>query len=55
MHQAADRAELCEERNDSFGAIVSDLISPVGHGQANINLIEAAIAREGTAIRTRPT
>jgi hypothetical protein len=55
MHQAADRAELCEERNDSFGAIVSDLISPVGHVQAKINLIEAAIAREGTAIRTRPT
>jgi hypothetical protein len=51
MHQAADSAELCDERDDSLrnhslGAIVSDLISLVGHVQASIDLIEAAIARE---------
>ncbi len=48
MHQATDSAELCEERNDSFGAIVSDLICLVGHVQASIKLIEATIAREAS-------
>jgi hypothetical protein len=38
-----------------LGAIVSDLISLVGHVQASINLIEAAIAREGTEISARRT
>jgi hypothetical protein len=31
---------------ESFGAIVSDLISLVAHVQASIHLIEGAIARE---------
>jgi hypothetical protein len=35
-------------RDDSFGSIVTDLISLIGHVQASINLIEAAIVREGT-------
>ena len=34
--------------NESFEAIVSDLISLVEHVQASINLIEGAIARESS-------
>jgi len=48
MHQAANGAELGEERNKGFGAIVSDLISPVEHMKPGINLTEAAIAREAS-------
>jgi hypothetical protein len=36
-------------RDDSFGPVVSDLISLIGHVQASIKLIEAAIAREASA------
>jgi hypothetical protein len=47
MQHAADRVEHFEPQ-DSFGAIVSDLVSLVEHVQASINLIERAIAREIT-------
>jgi hypothetical protein len=40
MHNAAAGID------ESFGAIVSDLISLVEHVQASINLIEGAIVRE---------
>ena len=55
MHQAANGAELSEERNNCFGAIVSDLISPVEHVQPSINLTGAALAREASpSDRTKP-
>jgi hypothetical protein len=47
MQHAADRVERVEA-HDSFGAIVSDLLSLVEHVQASINLIERAIAQEAT-------
>jgi hypothetical protein len=47
MQHAADSVERFRA-HDSFGAIVSDLISLVEHGQSSINLIERAIARETT-------
>ena len=47
MQHAADGVERVEAQ-DSFGAIVSDLVSLVEHVQASINLIERAIAREIT-------
>jgi len=46
MQRAADRTTLCEAQSDSFGVILSELISLAGHVQASINLIEAAIARD---------
>ena len=33
-------------RDDSFGSVVSELISLIGHVQASIKLIETAIVRE---------
>jgi hypothetical protein len=47
MQHAADRVERVVA-HDSFGAIVSDLVSLVEHVQASINRIERAIAREAT-------
>ena len=47
MQRAADRVERFEAQN-SFGAIVSDLVALVEHVQASIGLIERAIAREVT-------
>jgi hypothetical protein len=47
MHHAADGVEHLEV-HDTFGAIVSDMISLVEHVQASINLVERAIAREIT-------
>jgi hypothetical protein len=43
MQHAADGVE-----RDSFGVIVSDLISLVEHVQASISIVERAIAREMT-------
>ena len=54
MHHAANGMELGEERNDNFGAIVSDLISLVGHVQASIDLVEAAIAQEADSGQDAP-
>jgi hypothetical protein len=53
MQHAADGVEGFEPHDsfgaqDSFRAIVSDLISLVEHVQASINLVERAIAREMT-------
>jgi hypothetical protein len=45
MQHAADKVEHFEAQ-DSFGTIVSDLVSLVEHVQASINLIERTIARE---------
>ena len=47
MQRATDSVERFGA-HDSFGAIVSDLISLVEHVQSSINLIERAIARETT-------
>jgi hypothetical protein len=47
MQRAANRVERLEA-HDTFGAIVSDLVLRVEHVQANIGLIERAIAREVT-------
>jgi hypothetical protein len=47
MQRATDSVERFGA-HDSFGAIVSDLISLVEHVQASINLVERAIAREIT-------
>jgi hypothetical protein len=47
MHQAANGAEFSEEPNNSFGMIVSDLISPVEHMQPSIDLT-GALAREAS-------
>jgi hypothetical protein len=46
MYNAANGTELSGEHSDGFGAIAANLFSLVEHVQANINLIEAAIARE---------
>ena len=46
MQNAADGAQRFEEYDDSFGAVVSSLISLVEHVQASIHLIEGAIVRE---------
>jgi hypothetical protein len=48
MQNAADGVERFEEYDDSFGTIVSNLISLVEQVQASIDLIEGAIARETT-------
>jgi hypothetical protein len=45
MQHAADSVERLEA-HDSFGTIVSDLVSLVEHVQASIGLIERAIAQE---------
>ena len=45
MQHAADGTEV---QTDSFGAIVSDLMALAGHVQANIAMIERAIAQEAT-------
>jgi hypothetical protein len=47
MQHAAHREERLEA-HDSFGMIVSDLVSLVEHVQASISLVERAIARETT-------
>jgi hypothetical protein len=47
MQHAADGVERFEA-HDSFGAIVTDLVSLVEHVQASIGLIERAIAQEMT-------
>jgi len=44
MERSASTA--VSERDDSFSSVVSDLISLMGHVQASIKLIEAAIVRE---------
>lgn len=45
MQHAADGVKRFEA-HDSFGVIVSDLVSLVEHVQASISLIERAIAQE---------
>lgn len=35
-----------DEGNDAHNLIVTDLVAPIGHVQASLRLIEAAIARE---------
>src|SRR5262249_19178841 len=47
MQHAADGMERVEA-HDSFGVIVSDLVSLVEHVQASISMIERAIAQEFT-------
>jgi hypothetical protein len=36
----------CEDRNDAYRSVVSDLAALIGHVQASLALIEQAIARE---------
>lgn len=55
MHNAAQDADLCEERGASFGNVVSDLISLIEHVQASIDLIEAEIAWETSAGGQEPS
>ncbi|MBR1161021.1 hypothetical protein [Bradyrhizobium elkanii] len=44
---AADRVAVrLDEGNDPYGLIVTDLVALIGHVQASLRLIEAAIARE---------
>jgi hypothetical protein len=44
---AADGVAAClDEGNDSYNLIVTDLVALIGHVQASLRLIEAAIARE---------
>ncbi|MVT71282.1 hypothetical protein GPL21_40420 [Bradyrhizobium pachyrhizi] len=44
---ASDRvAARLDEGNDPCGLIVTDLVALIGHVQASLQLIEAAIARE---------
>ncbi|MGN8546396.1 hypothetical protein ACQPTN_16675 [Bradyrhizobium sp. 13971] len=44
---AADRVAVrLDEGNDPTGLIVTDLVALIGHVQASLRLIEAAIARE---------
>ncbi|MFQ3458311.1 hypothetical protein PMN64_34025 [Bradyrhizobium sp. UFLA01-814] len=44
---AADRVAVrLDEGNDPPGLIVTDLVALIGHVQASLRLIEAAIARE---------
>ena len=35
-----------DDRNDAYHSVVTDLVSLIGHVQASLRLIEAAIARE---------
>ncbi|MGL3211879.1 hypothetical protein [Bradyrhizobium sp. BR 1433] len=51
---ASDRvAARLDEGNDPCGLIVTDLVALIGHVQASLRLIEAAIAREALP-RGRP-
>ncbi|WP_050426201.1 hypothetical protein [Bradyrhizobium tropiciagri] len=44
---AADGVAVClDEGNDPYSLIVTDLVALIGHVQASLRLIEAAIARE---------
>ncbi|MDH2387145.1 hypothetical protein [Bradyrhizobium sp. CER78] len=44
---AADGVAVClDEDNDPYSLIVTDLVALIGHVQASLRLIEAAIARE---------
>lgn len=44
---AADGVAAClDEANDPYNLIVADLVALIGHVQASLRLIEAAIARE---------
>ncbi|NEV02030.1 hypothetical protein FNJ47_41365 [Bradyrhizobium sp. UFLA 03-164] len=44
---AADGIAAClDEGNDPYNLIVTDLVALIGHVQASLRLIEAAIARE---------
>ena len=47
MSQEQGASVAIGSRDDSFGAVVCDLISLIGHVQASMKLIEAAIVREG--------
>jgi len=48
MQNAMERASSLArgDHDESFGSVVSDLICLIGHVQASIKLIEAAIVRE---------
>ena len=46
MAQERGASVAIGRHDDSFGSVVSDLISLIGHVQASIKLIEAAIVRE---------
>ncbi len=49
---AADSVAVCsDDGNDPYGLIVTDLVALIGHVQASLRLIEAAIARGGPAGR----
>ncbi|MGY2984144.1 hypothetical protein [Bradyrhizobium sp. USDA 4508] len=53
---ASDRvAARLDEGHDPYGLIVTDLVALIGHVQASLRLIEAAIAREAVLARGRPT
>ncbi|MBR0900712.1 hypothetical protein JQ616_37650 [Bradyrhizobium tropiciagri] len=44
---AVDGVAVClDEGNDPYNLIVTDLVALIGHVQASLRLIEAAIARE---------
>ncbi|MFN5721606.1 MAG: hypothetical protein ACK463_45020, partial [Bradyrhizobium sp.] len=44
---AADSVAVClDEDSDPYRLIVTDLVALIGHVQASLRLIEAAIARE---------
>ncbi|GIQ77320.1 hypothetical protein [Bradyrhizobium sp. RD5-C2] len=44
---AADGVAVClDEGSDPYSLIVTDLVALIGHVQASLRLIEAAIARE---------
>lgn len=44
---AADSVAVClDEDSDPYGLIVTELVALIGHVQASLRLIEAAIARE---------
>ena len=44
---AVDGVAVClDEANDPYNLIVTDLVALIGHVQASLRLIEAAIARE---------
>ena len=52
--QAAAGGEVSNpssDRNDGHHSIVSDLVSLIGHVQAGIKLLEAAIAREAASCK----
>lgn len=47
VNAAADGVAVClDEGNDPYNLIVADLVVLIGHVQASLRLIEAAIARE---------